>query len=138
MQHLLYHNSHSLIFFTIHPIKPIEITNFYLDKHFHEEYFNKNKLFCSYIFLPWKIFKDVLKILTSSKRLIQVDCWLYFCYFDQNLPSNINNLSGAAILIFRRYFRSSCPSTFYEIGVIKSFAKFLGKRLCQTLFPIKL
>ena len=37
------------------------------------------------------------------------------------------NLSGAAILIFRRYFRSSSQSAFYKIDV-KTSAKFLGKQ----------
>ena len=34
--------------------------------------------------------------------------------------------SGAAILIFRIYFKSSSPSTFYKIG---AFAKFSGKHI---------
>ena len=38
------------------------------------------------------------------------------------------NLSGAAILIFRRYFRSSSQSVFYKIDVVKTSAKFLGKQ----------
>ena len=36
------------------------------------------------------------------------------------------NLSGIAILIFRRYFGSSSLLAFYKIGVLKIFAKFLG------------
>ena len=37
------------------------------------------------------------------------------------------NLSGAAILIFRRYFRSSSLSPFYKTGVLKTSAKSLRK-----------
>ena len=48
------------------------------------------------------------------------------------------NLSGIAILIFRRYFGSSSLLAFYKIGVLKIFAKFLGKHICQNLFLIKL
>ena len=38
------------------------------------------------------------------------------------------NLSGAAILIFRRYFRSSSLSAFYKIGVLKTSVKSLRKQ----------
>ena len=31
-------------------------------------------------------------------------------------------------------FRSSSPEVFYEIGVLKNFAKFTWKHLCQSLF----
>ena len=52
------------------------------------------------------------------------------------------NLSGIAILIFRRYFGSSSLLAFYKIGVLKIFAKFLGYaricHICQNLFLIKL
>ena len=34
------------------------------------------------------------------------------------------NLSGAAILIFRRYFESSSLLVFFKIGVLKTSAKF--------------
>ena len=44
--------------------------------------------------------------------------------FSQNFSTNTNNLSGTAISIFRRYFRSSRPSAFFKIGVLKIFAKF--------------
>ena len=48
------------------------------------------------------------------------------------------NLSGAAILIFRRYFGSGSLSAFYKIGVLKTSAKFLGKHICWGLFSMKL
>ena len=48
------------------------------------------------------------------------------------------NLSGAVILIFRRYFGSSSLSAFYKIGVLKTYAKFLGKHICWDLFLIML
>ena len=31
-------------------------------------------------------------------------------------------------------FRSSCPEVFYKKGVLKTFAKTIGKHLCQSLF----
>ena len=34
--------------------------------------------------------------------------------------------------------RSSRPEVFYKKGVLKNFAKFTGKHLCQSLFLIKL
>ena len=37
-----------------------------------------------------------------------------------------------------RIGRSSQPREFYEKGVLKNFAKFTGKYLCQSLFLIKL
>ena len=68
--------------------------------------------------------KDALKIRTS-KLLIQVDCLPYHnSVLLQNLPINTLNLSGAVILISRRYSRSSCSSAFYKIGVLKTLAKF--------------
>ena len=49
------------------------------------------------------------------------------------------NLSGAAILIFRGYFRSSSlPVAFYKVRVLKTSVKFLGKRICWSLFSINL
>ena len=47
------------------------------------------------------------------------------------------NLSGAAILILRRYFGCSILSVFYETGVIKTSAKFLGKQIYRSLFSMK-
>ena len=38
------------------------------------------------------------------------------------------NLSGAAILIFRRYFKSSSLSVFCKIGIPKT-GKFLGEHI---------
>ena len=31
-------------------------------------------------------------------------------------------------------YRSSCPEVFCKKGVLKNFAKFSGKHLCQSLF----
>ena len=47
------------------------------------------------------------------------------------------NLSGAAILIFRRYFRSSSLSAFYKVGVLKKSVKFLGNTYARVadLYP---
>ena len=47
------------------------------------------------------------------------------------------NSSGAAILAFRRYFRSSRLSAFYKIGVLKTSVIFLGKYICRSPFSIK-
>ena len=35
-------------------------------------------------------------------------------------------------------FRSSCPEVFYKKGVLRNFAKFTGKHLCQSLIFNKL
>ena len=106
-----------------------------IEKHeMRNKCFNKSKPF--YLdFLPQKIFKDDLKLQTSSKYVIQVD-WLFtiFLLFLKVFPTNTNNLSGVAILNFRRYFRSSRPSLFYKIGVLRTLAKFLGKPICWSLF----
>ena len=48
------------------------------------------------------------------------------------------NLPGATILVFRRYFGSSSLSVFYKIGILKTSAKLLGKHIYQNLFPRKL
>ena len=44
------------------------------------------------------------------------------------------DLSGAATLIFRRYFRSSILPAFYKVSVLKTSVKFLGKHICWSLF----
>ena len=67
------------------------ITYFYRDKHSQEKYFNKSEPIYSYIFLPWKNFKDNFKIHTSPKHLIQVDYLPYFYFFSQNFPTNTND-----------------------------------------------
>ena len=41
-------------------------------------------------------------------------------------------------MILRRYFGCSSLSVFYEIGVIKTSAKFLGKHIYRSLFSMKL
>ena len=61
-------------------------------------------------------------------------------YLFWKIPVNgyFENLSGAAILIFRRYFgRSSLPA-FYKISVCKTTAKCLGEHICRSLFLIQL
>ena len=52
-------------------------------------------------------------------------------YFERYLQMAASeNLSGAAILIFKRYFGGSNLSANYKIGVLKTSAKFLGKQIC--------
>ena len=52
-------------------------------------------------------------------------------YFEKYLQMAASeNLSGAAILIFKRYFGGSNLSANYKIGVLKTSAKFLGKQIC--------
>ena len=48
------------------------------------------------------------------------------------------NLSGVAILIFRRYFRSSSLSAFCKVRVLKNICKILRKAHMPGLFSIKL
>ena len=64
---------------------------------------------------------------------------LYLTYFERYLrTTSFENLSGAAILIFRRYFGSSSPEAFYKKSVLKTSVKFLGKHIRLSLFSIKL
>ena len=52
---------------------------------------------------------------------------------------NINKrLLLKSYLIFRRYFRRSSLSAFYKIGILKTYATFLGKYICRSPFSIKL
>ena len=46
---------------------------------------------------------------------------------------NIFHTSSNCLLRFS-FFRSSCPEVFCKKGVFKSFEKFTGKHLCQSLF----
>ena len=50
----------------------------------------------------------------------------------QTAPSE--NLSGAAILIFRKYVGSSSLSAFYKVDVLKTSAEFLAKNMLESLF----
>ena len=47
------------------------------------------------------------------------------------------NLSGSAILLFRRYFRSSSLPAF-KVSVLKTPVKFLEKHICWSVFSINL
>ena len=55
-------------------------------------------------------------------------------FFPQNFFISTKNLSGAAIFILRRCFRSSSLLAFCKVGVLKTAAKFLGKYICWGLF----
>ena len=60
-------------------------------------------------------------------------------YFEKYLrPAASENLFGAAILNFRRYFRSSSLQAFSKVSVLKTSVKFLGKHIRWGLFSIKL
>ena len=53
-------------------------------------------------------------------------------YFEKYLRTAASeNLSDAAILIFRRYFRSSSLQAFCKESVLKTSVKFLGKHICS-------
>ena len=70
-------------------------------------------------------------------------CYLYetfkAIYFEKyRRTAGSENLSGAAILIFRRYFRSSSLPAFYKVIVLKTSVKFLGKHICWSLFSTNL
>ena len=91
--------------------------------------------------LRFSYLESFLRMPWGSGRLLNVQFLLtayLISVFSRNFPTNMNNLSGAAILIFTSYFRSSRPSAFYKISVFKNFAKFLGKSICRNLFSIKL
>ena len=58
-------------------------------------------------------------------------------YFEKYLRTAASeDLSGAATLIFRRYFGSSSLSAFYKVSVLKTSVKILGKHICWSLFSI--
>ena len=57
-----------------------------------------------------------------------------FVFFSQNFLISTKNLSGAAIVIFRKFLRSSSLLTFCKIGVLITSSKFLGKHICRSLF----
>ena len=60
-------------------------------------------------------------------------------YFEKYLRMAASeDLSGAAILTFRRYFRKNSLSAFCKIGAVKTSAKFLGKHICWSPFSLKL
>ena len=60
-------------------------------------------------------------------------------YFEKYLRTAASeNLSDAAILIFRRYFRSSSLSAFCKVNVLNTSMKFLGKHIYWSLFSINL
>ena len=60
-------------------------------------------------------------------------------YFEKYLRTAASeNLSDAAILIFRRYFRSSSLSAFCKVSIIKTSVKFLEKHICWSFFWINL
>ena len=44
------------------------------------------------------------------------------------------NLSGAAILIFRRYFRRSILWMFYKIGILKKYTILRKAHMLESLF----
>ena len=48
--------------------------------------------------------------------------------------SSITNLNTINYLYLSFTFRSSRPEVFFEKGVLRNFAKFTGKNLCQSLF----
>ena len=53
-------------------------------------------------------------------------------YFEKYLRTAASeNLSDAAILIFRRYFRSSSLSAFYKVSVLKTYVK---THMLESLF----
>ena len=53
----------------------------------------------------------------------------------QNFPKNIlRHLNLGAVLVWHR---SSRPEMFCKKGVLRNFAKFTGKHLCQSLFSNK-
>ena len=64
----------------------------------------------------------------QSSRLLTV-----FLFSAQNFPTD--NLSSAAILMFRRYFKISRPPDFYKTGVLKTFCEILRKaHMLECLF----
>ena len=62
-------------------------------------------------------------------------CVVAFDYFYQNLLIDVwKSPEYASEFWKRKYFRSSLSEVCYKNGVLKNFAKFTGKCLCQSLF----
>ena len=93
---------------------------------------------CSSLFLIWSI--TLLKRDSSTG----VSLWLMQNFWEQLFwkisPISANaseNLSGAAILIFRRYFRSSSLSAFYKIDVLKKTALWVFFNEFRKIFILR-
>ena len=56
---------------------------------------------------------------------------IYFCFRHKNRRKHNQRFR---LLIFKINFRSSRPEVFCRKGVLRNFAKFTGKHLCQSLF----
>ena len=93
---------------------------------------------CSSLFLIWSI--TLLKRDSSTG----VSLWLMQNFWEQlfwkisAISANASeNLSGAAILIFRRYFRSSSLSAFYKIDVLKKTALWIFFNEFRKIFILR-
>ena len=62
----------------------------------------------------------------EMNQLLLVEC--------QENSIRSNGFCRATVLKNPKIFRSSRPEVFCEKGVLRNFAKFTGKRPCQTLF----
>ena len=70
-----------------------------------------------------------------TKLTVTVLSCLHFQYTTYRIIiSRFSKLSEAAVHICHSKYRSSRPEVFCKIGVLRNFAKFTGKQLCQSLF----
>ena len=93
---------------------------------------------CSSLFLIWSI------TLLKRDSNTGVSLWLMQNFWEQlfwkisAISANASeNLSGAAILIFRRYFRSSSLSAFYKIDVLKKTALWIFFNEFRKIFILR-
>ena len=84
-------------------------------------------------FLTLKDFLSCPESQMSSKTFQSSRLLTVFLFSAQNFPTD--NLSSAAILMFRRYFKISRSPDFYKTGVLKTFCEILRKaHMLECLF----
>ena len=67
--------------------------------------------------------------------LLSVSCDVRFLSFLSSIHFILTNIKNSTTLKVKlRNFKSSRPDVFCEKGVLRNFAKFTGKHLCQRLF----
>ena len=62
-----------------------------------------------------------------------VDVWWIWCSLQEKRSQFSRNLYGSYC-----FSRSSCPGVVCKKGVLRNFAKFTGKHMCQSLKPANL
>ena len=67
----------------------------------------------------------------QNLKHVYITFFFFFWIFDLLLINSRYLLFEVSEAVVQR---SSCPEVFYTNGILKTFAKFTGKHLCQSLF----